>query len=431
MKRYLALTMLMASMFVHCAEARTPVRVWVPWEGPDGEAIAAAAKAFNKEQGEYDVQVSVVPAAGIDASADDSQAGQFLTAVRSGNPPDLVLYWGNDVIAGLVAKNAIAPLDALLGPVQLGSFAFNSAAWESMKYAGHVWGVPQMINARLLFINSAHAQAAGLDVRKPPQTIKELDAWAERMTQRDASGAIRRLGFLPWSGQGKPDIWTGYFGGALIDPVTRRPNVQNVGTLEAAQWFERTARKWGPEHLARFTASFANIKQSSAGDPFVEGRVSMQVNGAWHANFIRKANPNLKYVVARVPVGGAGKYGSTFIDGNTWLLPRGAKSPQGAMQFVSWISQGRRNAELADRVYNVSPVRDALPYQQSLGDPAIRLSVAMVSNPGSFALPQSEQMLVVRRELEAGFADVVAGTATATDMLAAVQKQLDGQKPAR
>jgi ABC-type glycerol-3-phosphate transport system substrate-binding protein len=431
MKRYAALFLFTAALLASTAQARTPLRIWIPWDGPDGEAISAAAKAFGREQPDYDIQVSVVPAAGIDASSDDGQSGQFLTAVRNGNPPDLVLYWGNDVIAGLVAKNAIVPLDELLGAVQLGSFAFNSAAWTAMKYNGHVWGVPQMINARLLFINAAHAKAAGLDVRKPPQTIKELDAWADRMTLRDASGAIRRLGFLPWSGQGKPDIWTGYFGGSLINPATGQPDVQNGGTLEAARWFERTTRKWGPENLARFTASFADIKQSSAGDPFVEGRVSMQVNGGWHANFIRKANPNLKYVVARVPVGGAGKYGSTFIDGNTWLVPRGARNAPAAMKFVAWLSQGRRNAELADRVYNVSPVRDALPFQESLGDPAIRLSVAMVSNPGSFALPQSDRMLAVRRQLESGFNDIVSGSATAAEMLAEAQKQLDRQKPAR
>lgn len=425
MKRLVRALLYMLLALPLASHARTPLRVWIPWSGPDGEAVIAAAKEFTKTQADYDVQVTVVPAAGLDAFSDESRPNQFLTAVRTGNAPDLVLYWGNDVIAGLVAKNALMPLDDMLGPVQLGSFAFNAAAWNAMKHKGHVWGIPQMINARLLYINTAHAQAAGLDVKKPPRTIEELDAWTDKLTQRDSNGTIKRLGFLPWSGQGKPEIWTGYFGGSLVNSTTNRPTVQNIGTIEAAKWFERFTTKWGAENIGRFTATFADIKQSSAGDPFVEGRVSMQINGGWHANFIKKANPSLKYTVAKVPVGGSGEYGSTFIDGNTWLVPAGAKAPQGAMKFVSWLSDSSRSAKIADQVYNVSPVRDALPYQQNLGAPALRLSVSMVSNKGSFSLPQSDQILEVRRQLEAGFSDLTHGSVTAKDMLAAIQKRLD------
>lgn len=424
MRKVLATLSALALIASIPAQARTPVNVWIPWGGPDGEALIAAAQDFNKEQSEFEIQMKVVPAAGIDSVGDGKPTGQFIRAVNAGTPPDLVLYWGNDVIASLAEQNAILPLDELLGPVGLGSFTFNHAAWLAMKHKGKAYGIPEMINARLLFINADHAKAAGLDIGKPPTTIAELDAWSYRMTRQDPSGTIRRLGLLPWGGQGKAEIWTGYFGGSLIDSASGRPNVLNPGTVETARWFERTVSKLGAKHLAHFVASFNDIKQSSGGDPFIEGMVSMEINGAWHANFIKKNNSKLKYVVAKVPTWDKSHYGATFIDGNTWLLPRGSKNVQAALQFVAWLSQSQRSAHLADQVYNVSPVRDALVFQKSLNDKAIRLSVAMVSNANSFALAQSVSMMAVRRELALGFAELINGADTAQGVLSKAQARL-------
>ena len=403
------------------AFAKTTVTVWVPWGGPDGDAIFNAAKEFNGTQDEIEVKPTMVSGAGLDAGG----AGRFMTAVASGMPPDLILYWGNETIPGLAKNNAIMPLDDLMAKTGLNPSAFNAAAFGSMMYGGKAYGVPEMINARMLYINTDHAVAAGLDPQNPPKTLDELNTWSDKMTKREADGKITQMGFIPWLGQGKAEIMTGYMGGSLWDATTNKPAIKNAGTVTVANFFASILTKYGTNNVNRFTASFGKALQSSGSDPFVGGVVSMQVNGGWHANFIKKYNPTMKYTVAPVPVGGNAKYGSSFVDGNTWMVPRGAKAPEAAMKFVAWFSQPARSAKVAEAVFNVTPLREGLPLQSTAGNAAMALSVKMASSSDNFGLPAVDPMLVIRRELESGFNKLTAGQIEAAPMLEAVSKSVD------
>ena len=418
-KRVLAVAALIA-LGSTMAMAKTTITVWVPWGGPDGEAIFNAAKEFSASQDDIEVKPTMVQGAGLDGGA----TGRFMTAVAGGNPPDLVLYWGNDVIPGLAKNNAILPLDELMTKTGMSGNSFNAAAWTSMNYGGKVYGVPEMINARMLYINAEHAAAAGLDVKAPPKTLEELDTWTERLTIRDGN-KFKQMGFIPWAAQGKAEIWTGYLGGALWDASANKPVIKNPGTTQLANWYASYLSKYGLDNVVRFTASFGKALQSSGSDPFVGGLVSMQVNGGWHANFIKKYAPNLKYVVAPVPVAGSAHYGGSFVDGNTWMVPRGAKSPEAAMKFVAWFSQPARSAKVGEAVFNVTPVRDGLPLQVTASNPAMELSVRMAASKDAFGLPAVDPMMVIRRELETGFNKLTAGQVSAGEMLDTVTRNVD------
>lgn len=415
------ITAVLMFLLAASAFAKTTVTVWVPWAGPDGDAISNAAKEFNAAQDEIEVKPTLVAGAGLDGGG----AGRFMTSVASGNPPDLILYWGSDTVAGLAKNNAIVPLDELMAKTGLNSSAFNAAAFSSMNYGGKVYGVPEMINARMLYINTEHALAAGLDPKTPPRTVAELNAWADKMTKREADGKILQMGFIPWLGQGKADILTGYMGGSLWDAAAHKPAIKNSGTVAVANLFAGVLEKYGTSNVSRFTASFGKSLQSSGSDPFVGGVVSMQINGGWHANFVRKYNPALKYTVAPVPVGGTATYGGSFVDGNTWMVPRGSKAPEAAMKFVTWFSQPMRSAKVAETVFNVTPLRDGLAHQATAGNAAMALSVQMAASKDNFGLPAVDPMLLIRRELENGFNKLTAGQAKPVEMLDAVSKAVD------
>ena len=412
---------LLLALFSAAAVAKTTVTVWVPWGGPDGDAVFNAAKEFNGTQDEIEVKATMVSGAGLDSGG----AGRFMTAVASGMPPDLILYWGNDTIPGLAKNNAILPLDELMTKTGLNAASFNAAAWSSMVYNGKAYGVPHMINARMLYINTDHALAAGLDPKNPPKTLDELNAWSDKMTKREADGKIVQMGFIPWLGQGKAEILTGYTGGNLWDAAAGKPVVKNAGTVAVANWFSSVLAKYGANNINRFTAGFGKALQSSGSDPFVGGVVSMQLNGGWHANFIKKYSPKMKYTVAPMPIGGSAKYGASFVDGNTWMVPRGAKAPEAAMKFVAWFSQPARSAKIAETVFNVTPLNEGLPLQATADNAAMKLSVEMAASKDNFGLPAVDPMLVIRRELESGFNKLTAGQVKPDEMLDAVSKSVD------
>ena len=53
-----------------------------------------------------------------------------------------------------------------------------------------------------MFYNKSMMQEAGLDPDKPPTTIAELDAMAEKMFKKNSNGTYDQVGIIPWMAQG-------------------------------------------------------------------------------------------------------------------------------------------------------------------------------------------------------------------------------------
>lgn len=413
--RFLVLTLALTG----AARAATDVTVWYPWGGPDGQAVVDAARAFNASQKDFVVKPVLVEGAGIQGTAQ----GKFLTAVSSGTPPDAVLYWGQDVIPGLSSIGALQPLDALMGQVGLKPSVFNPTALGAMKVGNQTYGLPQMSSALMLYYNKDMFRAAGLDPSKPPRTLAELDRMAEKLTVK-RGGDYERLGFIPWLQQGTPLPWTGIFGGRLVG-AGGKVNVQNPGTLAALKWQEGYVRKYGAANLQRFAASLGRLDQSSGNDPFIAGKVAMEVNGQWHGNFIKRYKPDMNYGVAAIPYPAGGKPNSTWTNSNAWLVPRGARNAEGAMRFIAFTTDARRSAAWADGVYNITPVRSAVALQKVSGQPVMRLAADLIGRGNTFTSPTTPLILPLQTELNSAFESVQQGAKTAAQALATAQKNLD------
>lgn len=418
-KRKHVLSLAVALMLAGGAQAATNVTIWYPWGGPDGQAVVDAANAFNASQKDIVVKAVLVEGAGIQGTAQ----GKFLTAVSSGTPPDAVLYWGQDVIPGLSSIGALQPLDAYLPRVGLRPSAFNATALSAMKVGNQTYGLPQMSSALMLYYNKDMFRAAGLDPNKPPKTLAELDRMAEKLTVKQGND-YERLGFIPWLQQGTPLPWTGIFGGRLVG-ANGKVNVQNPGTLAALKWQENYVKKYGSANLQRFAASLGRLDQSSGNDPFIAGKVAMEVNGQWHGNFIKRYKPDMNYGVAAIPYPTGGKPNSTWTNSNAWLVPRGARNAEAALRFIAFTTDSRRAATWADTVYNITPVKSAVSLQKVSGQPVMKLAADLISRGNVFTSPTTPLILQLQTELNTAFESVQQGARTATQALATAQKNLD------
>lgn len=407
-KLFLALSLTLGS-----AQAVTNVTIWYPWGPPDGQSIVDRANEFNAMQKDIKVNPVLVQGAGL------ADSGKFMTAVTSGQAPDAVLYWGQDVIPGLAKIGAIQALDDQLAAAGLKAANFNAAAWNAGKVGGKVYGVPQMSSDIMLFYNKDMFKAAGL---QPPKTLAELDAAAEKLTVRNGNN-LTRVGFVPWIQMGHPIAWTGIFGGSLVD-AKGNLKLLNSGTLKALKWQETYAKKYGAENLNRFLTSAGNTNNSSATDPFVMGKVAMEINGQWHANYIKKYKPDLNYGVVPIPVVPGGKANTTWITSNSWLIPKGAKNAQAALKFIAYASQPAVSARNADAVYNVSPVIGASKLQKINSEPVMKLANQLFEG-NAFASPVTPQIQQLWPEITAAFEAVQRGKQAPEAALSAAQKNLD------
>ncbi|WP_170928361.1 ABC transporter substrate-binding protein [Deinococcus hopiensis] len=397
------------------AQAVTNITIWYPWGPPDGQEVVNRANEFNKMQNEIKVNPVLVSGSGIQGTTQ----GKFLTAVTSGQVPDAVLYWGQDVIPGLQKVGALLPLDQYFAPAGLKPSAFNQTALNAMKVGGKTYGIPQMSSDLMLYYNKDMFKAAGL---KPPKTLAELDAAAEKLTVRKGN-EITRAGFIPWLQQGTPLPWTGIFGGKL-NGANGKVDLLNSGTLKALQWQEGYVKKYGAANLTRFISSIGSTTTSSASDPFLLEKVAMEVNGQWHGNYLKRYKPDLNYGVVPIPYPAGGTPNATWINSNAWLIPKGSKNPGAVVKFIAYMSSPEVSGKHADAVFNISPVVGASKFQKNLNEPVMQLANQLFRGK-TYTSPVTSQILQLQTELNTAFESVQQGAKSPRDALTAGQKNLD------
>src|SRR6185295_10392232 len=65
---------------------------------------------------------------------------------------------------------------------------------KQMKVDGQYYAVPTAVRSLALFWNKKLFSEAGLDAAKPPQTLDELLATAQKLTKRDGGGNLLQAG---------------------------------------------------------------------------------------------------------------------------------------------------------------------------------------------------------------------------------------------
>lgn len=120
---------------------------------------------------------------------------QKLTTYASGNMlPDLFMI-GAGWIEAFAGKNLILPLDDKVTKEMMADY--EPTIMDAGYYKGKLYGIPLVIDTRIVVYRKDMYQAAGLDPNKGPTTLAELLDHAKKLTKRDASGKILVAGFDP------------------------------------------------------------------------------------------------------------------------------------------------------------------------------------------------------------------------------------------
>lgn len=209
---------------------------------------------------------------------------------------------------------------------------YYSFAWEEANYEGRLYALPHDTDDRALYYNKKVFREAGLDPEKPPKTIAEMDAMADKITKKDARGRLERIGLIPWLSQGWLYTWGWVFGGEFYDPKTRKVTANDPKIVAALEWMVSYAKKYDVAVIDSFSAAFG----SEAMDPFLVGQLGMVVTGDWNLALIDKYAPDLEFGVVSFPIPPGGKL-STWAGGWSIAVPKGAKNPREAFEWASWF----------------------------------------------------------------------------------------------
>lgn len=328
--------------------AMEEVLFWHFWGGEDRDVVQSIVDRFNDSQDRYFVRAVAMPGNNLDVKV-------FL-AVAGGDPPDLINQ-DDPIIADWAKRGALMPLDEFASAdelAQLRTWLF-PAARRLVQYDNRMYGLCNGLDVRALYYHKTLLDEHNLP---PPQTPDDLMQIAQRLSLKNDAGRYVRVGYLPDSR--RLWAWGVVFGGEFYDVASQRVTANDPAIVSALDWMQSFSRKFGAQQVAAFRTGDQSLPGKTfpllpVGDsPY--GRYAMIMDGQWRVRDITrsqaargKANlPVAEYAVCPLPAPAGGRKNAGWVNGNFFVVPRGAKNSAGAWEFMKFWSGVGHETEAAE-----------------------------------------------------------------------------------
>ncbi len=339
------------------ADGKVRITYWEKWTGAEAAALQATVDAFNRSQER--IHVDMLTISGVDRKT--------ILATAGGDPPDVAGIWDFNIVSWS-DRNALMPLDDFIRAEGLSPEEFLDRYEDGYAamchYGGQVLAIPSAPSATALHWNKTLFREAGLDPEKPPRTIEELLEFSKRLTKRDPrTGALEQVGFLPQD----PGWWywgfQAWFGGRFVDENDAIAFGADPRNLEAFKWVEGYTDLYGVEELKIFASGFGLF--GSPQYPFFAGKTAMVYQGVWLNNYMRQFAPGLDYGVCAWPAVRPGDEPFTVLGADMLAIPRGARHPKEAWEFLKYVASSNPSARTRDELLGI----EFLCYEQEKNSP--------------------------------------------------------------
>jgi ABC-type glycerol-3-phosphate transport system substrate-binding protein len=370
---------------------RVVVDFWANWTGREADAVQLIVDDFNNSVGrEKGIYVRCLSMSNIQQKT--------LISAAAGVPPDITALAEFD-IPQFAARGALMPLDDLAARHGITDATYKKVFWDECHYGGHLYALIACGADYALFINTAKFRAAGLDPAKPPQTIAELDADAEKMTVIDG-GRIQVAGYLPtepgWIINDTP-IW---FGGFWWDSTHARFTFTDPHVVQAFTWVQSYSKRLGADTIARFSSGQGNF--DSPQNPFFVQSLAMEQQGTFFVPFIQTRGQALggNWSAAAFPSYSAGFKDVTYCTADMLAIPSGARHPEQAFEFLAYMTRQDVMEKLSSLHGKISPLAQVSDsFLNHHGNPYIRVFERLAASPNARGAPSVPIMGEVTDEM--------------------------------
>jgi len=327
---------------------REEVVFWHFWGGADRKIVEEVVRRFNTSQEQYFVRAIAMPGNNLDV--------KLFLSVTGGAPPDLINQ-DDPIVADWASRGALTPLSELAGEqemAQLPDWLF-PAARRLGSYNGELYALCNGLDIRALYYNASLIEKE-LGVDQLPNelpNLQRLDEIAQLCTKTDSQGRLTRLGYLPdprrlWA-------WGVVFGGQFYDLQNNQVTVDSAPIIAALEWMTSYRERYGAE----IVSAFRQGDQSLPGKifPLLAKRYAIVMDGQWRCRDIATAqaderatgNPVTRYGVWPLPKpAGITASADGWVNGNFFLVPRGARNRPGAWAFMKfWSGFGGHESDAA------------------------------------------------------------------------------------
>ncbi|MBX3113760.1 MAG: ABC transporter substrate-binding protein [Fimbriimonadaceae bacterium] len=358
-------------------DRRIVVTYWEKWGDFEADAMRAVVDDFNKSQDRIFVDFQSVTNIGQKA----------MLATSGGIPPDVAGLFGPNV-AQYAYNNAVIPLDELAQEAGIKREDYITQYYDICTYRGKLWALPSCPASTALHYNRKMLADAGWDPDNPPKTIEELTRLDEMVFKKDGD-TIKKMGFLPTDPGWWPWAWSGVFGGKLWDGESKI-TMTTPENIEAFTWMGSFAKRYGTATVQSFQQGFGSFK--SPQNAFMDNKTATVLQGVWMANFIEKFNPELDWgaVAFPYPEDRPELANSTIIDLDILVIPRGAKHPKEAFEFIRYVQTQAAMEKLCSGQKKQSPLANVSEeFIKNHPNPFVELFQDLASSPTAYSTPKT------------------------------------------
>lgn len=422
------------------------VRYWEKWTGTEGRQMQQIVEDFNKTVGrEKHIYVEYMSIANVDQKT--------LVAIAAGVPPDVAGLWDQQV-AQYAALGAVEPIDDLARSHDITEQTYVPVYWNGCHYKGRLYALVSTPAAIALHYNKAvfreradALRTAGCDPARPPRTLDELDRYAAAIDTRDSGGHIDVAGYIPLQSWYVPftPFW---FGGELFDPTSGKFDLDGPATVNCFKWVQSYSKRLGSAAVQDFTTTHLLDNFDSPQNPFLTGKLAMQQQGPWMANYIAHLRPSMSQVlvpherekelprrtdnydwaVAPFPAAVAGREMTSFCPFDALMIPVGARHKAEAFEFMAYVNRQDVCEKLNTLHCKNTQLRHVSEsFYPDHPNPYIRVFQELAASPNARGCPQVPIWPEVYKELTDASQAVALQDVDPEVRLHAAQKRLQEQ----
>ena len=358
-------------------QGRVVVHYWEKWSGREAEAMRSIVDEFNNSVG---AQKGIY----VDYLSVSNVQQRTLAATAAGIPPDVAGLFPAQVVQFATCGAAI-PLDELAAAHQIRPADYKRVFWEMCAYRGQIFALPTTpavvalhYNKRFYYEAADTLRGRGLDPTSPPRTLAEFDQYAEALdVYAPGRQRLARAGYFTMDSGWYITYTELWFGGRLWDSEAQRYTVVTPQNVAAFEWIASYSRRMGAAAFVDFQSGLGSF--NSPTNPFISGAVAMVMQGPWTAQTIRTYRPDMSQIivpfalepllprvvrpfnyewgVAAFPSAVTGQKDVTYCETDLLMIPRGAKHPREAFEFIAYCQRREVMEKLCRLTCKNSPLR--------------------------------------------------------------------------
>lgn len=321
-----------------------------------------------------------------------------ITAVRANNGPDII-SWVDDSLGELVDSHTVVPMDQYISQSFVNS-TYTQAAAQAVQFNGHVWGVPETVEAVTIMYNKKLVSASQL-----PTTTDQMLAFEQSYSQQHPG----KYGIV-WPTQDAyyNAPWFYGFGAFYVKPDGTVG--LNTPQATAAGNFIASFRPYLPKQLDNTTASAL----------FTEGKAAAIIDGPWaYSGYASKSGIDIGFATLPTVPTNNNTHGTPFVGVKSLWVTKNAKDPALAADILKFYTNTQNQLQM------IQATGEIPANQAALQDPAVKNNkgIAGFANQAQYGtpLPNTPYMSALWNPVANALAAIWTGTQTPAAALAAAQ----------